>query len=89
MGLSNTDLMRRISRGSDHKAEAELCRLMGPRIASRGMRHLRYCRGAEDLLQHVLITTPQSVRAGCLGEPEKLASQHSLDKRSKYGYLQD
>lgn len=74
MELSDTDLVTRIASGSDREAEAEFCRIMAPRIRLYGLRHLRDSHNAEDLMQQVLITTLQSLRAGCTREPEKLAS---------------
>lgn len=74
MDLSQTELVMRIATGSDRGAEEEFCRMMGPRIRRYGLRHLRDSHGADDLVQQVLITTLQTLRAGGLREPEKLAS---------------
>lgn len=74
MELSYTELVRRIAGGSDREAEEEFCRLMGPRIRLYGLRHLRDSHGADDLVQQVLVTALQTLRAGGLREPEKLAS---------------
>ena len=74
MELSDIDLVRRIASGSDRDAEADFCRMMGPRIRLYGLRHLRDSYAADDLVQQVLITTLQTLRAGGLREAEKLAS---------------
>src|SRR5262245_52221332 len=69
----DTDLVRQIETG-DREAEAELFRRMAPRIRLYGLRHLRDFHASEDLTQQVLITTLETLRAGRLREPEKLAS---------------
>ena len=74
MELSYTELVRSIAGGSDGEAEEEFCRTMGPRIRLYGLRHLRDSHGADDLVQQVLITALQTLRAEGLREPEKLAS---------------
>jgi RNA polymerase sigma-70 factor (ECF subfamily) len=71
--LKDADLVRRIGSG-DPEAEAELVRRMAPRIRFYGLRHLRDRSASEDLIQQVLITTLEALRAGRLREPEKLAS---------------
>jgi len=72
--LSDADLVRQIGSGSDREAEAELFRRMAPRVRLYGLRHLRNEHAADDLTQQVLITTLETLRAGRLREPEKLAS---------------
>jgi len=72
--LEDADLVRQIASGSDREAEAELFRRMAPRIRLYGLRHLRDQHAAEDLVQQVLITALEALRAGRLREPEKLAS---------------
>ena len=72
--LSDADLVRRIGSGNDREAEDALCRRMGPRIRLYGLRHLRNAHAAEDLMQQVLITSLEALRAGRLNQPEKLAS---------------
>ena len=72
--LSDAQLVARISQGSSPEAEAELVRRMAPRIRLYGLRHLREESAAEDLMQDVLINTIESLRAGRLRDPEKLAS---------------
>src|SRR5262249_12592866 len=47
---------------------------IGPRIRLYGLRHLRNEHAADDLTQHVLITTLEALRAGRLREPEKFTS---------------
>lgn len=76
MTFQDTDshLAARIAAGADHEAEAEMCRRMGPRIRLYGLRHLRDRHAAEDLMQQVLITTIEALRAGRLRESEKLSS---------------
>ena len=58
----------------DLAAEAELFRLMAPRIRLYGLRHLRDQHAADDLVQQVLIVTIEALRAGRLRESEKLPS---------------
>lgn len=72
--LSDVDLVVRIRSGKNREAEAELAQRMAPRIRLYGLRHLRNEHAAEDLMQQVLITTLEALRAGRLREPEKLAS---------------
>ncbi len=59
---------------ADPQAEAELCRRFAPRVRLYGLRHLRDRHAAEDLVQQVLMTTLERLRAGSLREPERLAS---------------
>lgn len=54
-------------------AEAEVCRRMGPRIRLYGLRHLRSAPAADDLVQHVLLKTLETLRAGRLRDADKLA----------------
>ncbi len=56
------------------EAEAELCRRFAPRIRLYGLRHLRDSHAAADLVQTVLMTTLQRLRAGEIREPERIAS---------------
>lgn len=74
VAVSDAELVRRVGAGADAEAESELCRRMGPRIRLYGLRHLRDGYAADDLVQQVLVTTLQALRAGRLREPEKLAS---------------
>lgn len=73
-GQTDTELALRIGAGADREAEAEFVRRMAPRIRLYGLRHLRAEHAADDLMQQVLITTLETLRAGRLREPEKLAS---------------
>jgi RNA polymerase sigma-70 factor (ECF subfamily) len=72
--LSDADLVGRIASKGDTQAEAELCRRMGPRIRLYGLRHLRNAQAADDLMQQVLLTMIEALRAGKLRDAEKLAS---------------
>lgn len=72
--LNDAELVHQIGFGNDREAEAELFRRMAPRIRLYGLRHLRDPQAAEDLVQQVLITTLEALRASRLREPEKLAS---------------
>jgi RNA polymerase sigma-70 factor (ECF subfamily) len=74
IALNDADLAIQIGRGRDQAAEAELFRRMAPRIRLYGLRHLRDPHAADDLVQQVLITTLEALRAGRLREPEKLSS---------------
>lgn len=74
MESTDADLAARVAAGSDREAEAEICRRMGPRIRLYGLRHLRDRHAADDLMQQVLITTIEGLRAGRLRETEKLSS---------------
>lgn len=71
--LNDAELVRQIGFG-DTQAEGEFFRRMAPRIQLYGLRHLRDNQAADDLTQHVVITTLEALRAGRLREPEKLAS---------------
>lgn len=72
--LDDAELVKRIGSGTDREAEAELFRRMAPRIRLYGLRHLRNEHAAEDLVQQVLVTTLEALRACRLREPGKLAS---------------
>jgi len=58
----------------DRAAEAELCRRFAPRVRLYGLRHLRDPHAAADLVQQVLMTTLERLRAGAVREPERIAS---------------
>jgi len=66
------DLALRIAAGQ-REAETEVCRRMAPRIRLYGLRHLRSPAAADDLVQQVLITLLQALRAGRLRDSSKLA----------------
>ena len=71
------DLARRIiaaAPGIDAAAEAELYRRLAPRVRLYGRRHLRDEEQARDLMQQVLLTTIEKLRAGELREPARIAS---------------
>jgi RNA polymerase sigma-70 factor, ECF subfamily len=72
LDISDAHLAVRIADG-DSEAEAEVCRRMAPRIRLYGLRHLRSASAADDLVQQVLLKLLESLRAGRLIEPEKLA----------------
>ena len=72
--VSDADLARQIAQGTDRGAETELFRRMAPRVRLYGLRHLRDPYAADDLVQHVLITTLEALRSDRLRDPEKLAS---------------
>ena len=73
LDMTDADLVHQIRDGIP-RAEAEFCRRMAPRIRLYGLRHLRDHQAADDLVQHVLLSTIETLRAGRLREPEKLAS---------------
>ena len=64
----------RVGTGIDAAAEAEFCRRFAPRVRLYGLRHLRDRHAAADLVQQVLMTALERLRAGRLREPERLAS---------------
>src|SRR6185436_20861893 len=70
--MSDADLVECIV-GGQREAEAEVCRRMGPRIRLYGLRHLRSASAADDLVQQVLLTTLEVLRAGRLRDAVKLA----------------
>ncbi len=75
--LEDADLARRIAAAGaavDSAAEAELYRRLAPRARLYGLRHLRDPHAARDLMQQVLLTTIERLRAGELREPERIAS---------------
>lgn len=60
--------------GRARDAEAQLYQRLAPRVRLYGLRHLRNEAAAADLTQQVLLLTIESLRAGRLREPERLAS---------------
>jgi RNA polymerase sigma-70 factor (ECF subfamily) len=69
---NDAHLAVRIADG-DRDAETEMCRRMAPRIRLYGLRHLRSAAAADDLVQQVLMTMLEALRAGRLLDPDKLA----------------
>lgn len=75
--LDDGALARRVAAAGaspDAAAEAGLCRRLGPRIRLYGLRHLRDRHAAADLVQQVLLLALESLRAGKVREPERIAS---------------
>lgn len=69
-------LARRIAQAGPARApeaEAELCRRLAPRVRLYGLKHLRDEHAAADLMQQVMMTTIQKLRAGELRDAERLA----------------
>ena len=71
--MEDAELAAAVSRG-DRAAEGELYRRLAPRVRLYGLRHLRDRHAAADLVQQVLMTTIERLRAGAVREPAKLAS---------------
>ena len=70
-------LARRIAAAApriESAAEAELYRILAPRVRLYGRRHLRDDEEARDLMQQVMVTTIEKLRAGELREPERIVS---------------
>jgi len=60
--------------GEAREAEAELYRLMAPRVRRYGLRHLRDAHAAADLAQQVMVLTIERLRAGEMREPDRVVS---------------
>ncbi len=60
--------------GEARDAEAELYRLLAPRLRRYGLRHLRDAHAAADLAQQVMALTLERLRAGALREPARVLS---------------
>jgi RNA polymerase sigma-70 factor (ECF subfamily) len=60
--------------GEACEAEAELYRLLAPRIRRYGLRHLRDTHAAADLMQQVMTLTIEQLRSGRVREPERVVS---------------
>lgn len=75
-GPTDGDLARAVCAAGPEAAaaEAELCRRLGPRVRLYGLRHLRNGAAADDLVQEVLVTMLERLRAKRVREPERLAS---------------
>lgn len=58
----------------DAAAEAELYRLLAPRVRLYGRRHLRDEDAALDLMQHVMVATLEKLRAGEVRETSRIVS---------------
>jgi RNA polymerase sigma-70 factor (ECF subfamily) len=75
--LEDAELARRVTGGSPAEAaaaETELVRRFAPRIRLFGLRRLRDSAAAQDLVQEVLVTTLEALRAGRVEQPDRLAS---------------
>ena len=75
--LDDAALARRVAAAGgrvDSQAESELYRRLARRVRLYGLRHLRDAHAAADLVQQVLLTTLERLRAGEVREPEKIAS---------------
>jgi RNA polymerase sigma-70 factor (ECF subfamily) len=76
-GLEDAELARRIAAAGerpDAAAEAELYRRLARRVRLYGLRHLRDPHAAHDLVQQVLLTTLEHLRAGKIRDPGRIAS---------------
>ena len=71
--MEDAELAAAVARG-DTGAEAELYRRLAPRVRLYGLRHLRDRHAAADLVQQVMMTTLERLRAGGVREPGKIAS---------------
>jgi RNA polymerase sigma-70 factor (ECF subfamily) len=60
--------------GQAREAEAELYRLLAPRVRRYGLRHLRDAHAAADLMQQVMALTLERLRGGDLREPDRVLS---------------
>ena len=75
--VDDGELARRIAGGASagaDAAETELARRFAPRIRLFGLRRLRDDAAAQDLVQEVLVTTLEALRAGRIEQPARLAS---------------
>jgi RNA polymerase sigma-70 factor (ECF subfamily) len=76
-GLDDGTLARRVAGAGerpDAQAEGELYRRLARRVRLYGLRHLRDEAAAADLVQQVLLTTLERLRAGEVREPDRIAS---------------
>lgn len=71
--MEDAELAAAVARG-DGAAEAELYRRLAPRVRLYGLRHLRDRHAAADLVQQVMMTTLERLRAGSVREPARIAS---------------
>jgi RNA polymerase sigma-70 factor, ECF subfamily len=75
--LEDAALARQVAAGHSAEAdaaEAEIVRRFAPRIRLFGLRRLRDRTAAQDLVQEVLVTTIEALRAGRIQQPDRLAS---------------
>ena len=56
------------------EAEAQLYRLLAPRVRRYGQRHLRDDHLADDLMQHVMAMAIEKLRANAINAPERIVS---------------
>jgi RNA polymerase sigma-70 factor, ECF subfamily len=63
-----------VAPGTDRDAEAQLYRLLAPRVRRYGQRHLRDDHAADDLVQQVLTLTLEKLRAGAVAAPAQVVS---------------
>jgi RNA polymerase sigma-70 factor, ECF subfamily len=88
------ELARRIAGappGEAGDAEAQLYRLLAPRVRRYGLRHLRDADAASDLMQHVMVLALEQLRGGQVREPDRITSfvlgacrMTVLETRSRY-----
>ncbi len=69
--IDDGELARRAMSG-DRTAEAELCRRFAPRVRLYGLKHLRDDDRARDLVQAVLVTMIESLRAGRVEDLDRI-----------------
>ncbi len=60
--------------GTASADEARLYRALAPRVRLYGLKHLRGAELADDLVQRVLVTAIERLRAGEVREPDRIAS---------------
>ena len=72
--VSDAELVAAIARGgaAARDAESELCRRFAPRVRLYGLRHLRDDERARDLMQHVLLSVLEALRAQRVDDPARL-----------------
>ena len=72
--VSDVELARQVAAGGQPEAEAELYRRLAPRVRLYGLRHLRDPAAADDLVQDVILTAFDSLRAGKVRDVTQFAS---------------
>ncbi len=70
---ADVELARQVAAGQP-EAEAELYRRLAPRVRLYGLRHLRDPAAADDLVQEVILTAFDSLRAGKVRDVRQFAS---------------